>query len=241
MDIYVFFLLALRNQHSKIPDMLKNFLSASRNWGIEKIDFTDIAAASMTVGKMLILDAEIRKTRLKEDYEAITGNTEDYKDLTPMQRLYLLSKQGRNYLSGVFTTALRPNITIEPEENNLEKIKTTLLENKMDIVEMAYIDNLDDLLSYEMYHTLKSDLIIRKCKHCGEFFIVRGRIDIEYCDRVKDGETKPCCIIGATRSYWGSKVDDPIYTAFQKAYKRNHSRQRVGKIYFLYTPIPTGR
>jgi len=25
-------------------------------------------------------------------------------------------------------------------------------------------------------------------------------------------------------------MDDPIYVAFQKAYKRNHSRQRVGKM-----------
>ena len=32
------------------------------------------------------------------------------------------------------------------------------------------------------------------------------------------------------KNYWDSKVDDPIYTAFKKAYKRNHSRQRVGKM-----------
>jgi hypothetical protein len=34
MDIYVFFFFFLRKQHSKISDMLKNFLSASRNWCI---------------------------------------------------------------------------------------------------------------------------------------------------------------------------------------------------------------
>ena len=34
---------------------------------------------------------------------------------------------------------------------------------------------------------------------------------------------------GATRSYWESKSADLIHTEFQKAYKRNHSRQRIGK------------
>jgi len=43
-------------------------------------------------------------------------------------------------------------------------------------------------------------------------------------------QSKPCSIIGATRSYWGSKEGDAVYTEFQKAYKRNHSRQRVGKM-----------
>lgn len=51
---------------------------------------------------------------------------------------------------------------------------------------------------------------------------------MEYCHRVKEGETKPCSIIGATRSYWDSKEGNAVYTEFQKAYKRNHSRQRVG-------------
>ena len=110
------------------------------------------------------------------------------------------------------------------------KIKSTLFENKVDVVEMVDIETLNDLLRFELYHTLKRDLPIRKCKYCNEFFIARGRVDIEYCDRKKPGETKPCSIIGASRNYWDGKMDDPIYVAFQKAYKRNHSRQRVGKM-----------
>jgi len=38
----------------------------------------------------------------------------------------------------------------------------------------------DDLLGFELYHTLKADFLLRKCKHYGDFFIKRGRIDIEY-------------------------------------------------------------
>jgi hypothetical protein len=146
-----------------------------------------------------------------------------------MQRLYLLSLQGRDYLTGKFMITLAPDFPDMPG-NDIKKATSILLENKVDVVEMAEINNLDDLLRFELYHTLKTDLLIRKCKHCGEFFIVRGRIDTEYCGRQKPGETKPCSVIGATRNYWDGKMEDPIYVAFQKAYKRNHSRQRVGKM-----------
>ena len=142
----------------------------------------------------------------------------------------LLSKQGRNYLSGEFTTKLAPDYQNMPKGNDVAKIQAALIENNVDIVEMVAVHDLNDLLKFELYHTLKANLIIKKCKYCGEYFVVRGRIDTEYCDRIKEGETKPCSIIGATRSYWGNKLDNPIHIAFQKAYKRNHSRRRVGKM-----------
>ena len=77
---------------------------------------------------------------------------------------------------------------------------------------------------------MKKELTVRKCKHCGKFFIVRDKVEIEYCDRQKLGDTKPCFIIVAMKTYWECKIDDPIYVAFQQAYKRNLPRQRVGKM-----------
>ena len=231
MDIYVFFFLCLRNQRSEIPIVLRSFLTnEGKAWDIDGVDFSNMEESSLWVAEVLVKDINNRQTRLKEDYDAITGGGVTISGLTPMQHLYLLSKQGRNYLSGEFKTTLKPTYPISSKENDPAIIKSILLENAVDIVEMIEVKNLDDLLSYEMYQTLKSELLIRKCKHCGEYFIVRGRIDIEYCDRIKEGERKPCSIIGATRNYWGSKAGDPIHTAFQKAYKRNHSRQRTGKM-----------
>ena len=235
MDIFVVILASLFLQKDKflreIPGLLRKFLfDGGEGFDIESIDLTDRAEASNTVAGLLTRDIVRRQTRLKDDFSIIVSNASDFKNLVPLQRLYLLSKQGRNYLSGEFKTRLAPDYSLIQTENDLGKIKSTLLENKVDIVEMVDICSLDDLLSYELYHTLKSNMLIRCCKHCGEFFVVRGRIDTEYCDRIKLGENKPCSIIGATRSYWGSKEGDVIYTAFQKAYKRMHSRQRVKKI-----------
>lgn len=231
MDTYVMLLLFLKTKKQGINKILKRFLfDNGAGVDIDGVDFTDVTASSVWAAEVFIDDIKKRQSRLKEDFDTITGIAEDIADLTPMQRLYLLSKQDRNYLSGEFQTTLSPNYPLKSDENDMKTIKSTLIQNKVDIVEMVTINSLDDLLSYELYHTLKADLQLRKCKFCGEYFIVRGRIDIEYCDRVKEGETKPCSLIGATRSYWGSKTDNPIYVEFQKAYKRNHSRQRIGKM-----------
>jgi hypothetical protein len=235
IDAYTFVIGSLRDGREKmldyIPRLLRDFLfNSGEGLDIDGIDFTNVGESSKIIGEIFIQDIIARQARLKEDFEIIAGNAEEYKVLSPMQKLYLLSKQGRNYLSGEFRTRLAPDYALIQNENDLSIIKSTLLENKVDIVEMVDIRSIDNLMSYELYHTLKSNMLIRRCKHCDEFFIVRGRIDTEYCDRVKSGESKPCSIIGAARSYWGSKEGDVIYTAFQKAYKRNHSRQRVGKI-----------
>ena len=231
MEIYAAFLVCLRIKEQNIKKLFTNFLLKNADGvDIESVDFTDADEASLWGAYAFIDDIKIRQARLKEDYEAISSSAGDLESLTQMQRLYILSRQDRNYLTCEFKTRLQPNYSDIPNMEDIVQIKTTLLENKVDIVEMVEIQNLDDLLSYEMYHTLKSNLLIRKCKYCGEFFIVRGRIDTEYCDRVKEGEVKPCSIIGATRSYWGSKMEDPVHIEFQKAYKRNHSRQRVGKM-----------
>ena len=172
------------------------------------------------------LDYVARQARLQEDFAAITSSTEDLKEFSQLQRLYILSLQGRNYLTGKFQTSLMPDHF--PMPKGIKKIKSALLKNEVDIVEMVNIETINDLFGYELYHTLKTGLTIRKCKYCYHYFIVRGRSDTEYCNRILTGETKPCSIIGATRNYWDGKKDDPIHNEFQKAYKRNHSRRRVG-------------
>ena len=230
IDSFIVYLLCPFELRHELPNMLRDFLvDNGKDVDLVGVDAVNHRVSSERGLKIYLKDFKKRQARLKEDFEAITGNAEIFDGLTPMQRLYLLSRQGRNYLSGEFKTTLAPDYINMPK-GNMKKIKSTLIDNKVDIVEMVGINTIDDLLGYELFHMMKADLPMRKCKHCGEFFIVRGRIDTEYCDRVKAGESKRCSIIGATRSYWESKHGNAVYVEFQKAYKRNHSRQRVGKM-----------
>ena len=230
LDAFVMFLVCLPHKKEAMQKLRDFLLEQGQNTGKERIQYADFTNASAWAVEVFTEDFIKRQTQLKEDLEFISGNNDDYTGLTPMQRLYMLSKQGRNYLSGEFKTVLSPDHIFLPGKDDAENVKSTLLQNKVDIVEMVEINSLDDLLRFELFHTLKAELPLRKCKHCGEFFIVRGRVDTEYCDRPKLDGSKPCSIIGATRNYWDSKADDPVHIEFQKAYKRNHSRQRVGKM-----------
>ncbi|MDR2570571.1 MAG: DUF6076 domain-containing protein [Oscillospiraceae bacterium] len=227
LDNFVIYLIAHHgfDQRGLIPLIADSFLLS----GARDLKNTDAINPKHSVNnglEVFVNDLQTRQMRLKEDFDIITGCMEDIKELSPMQRLYIISMQGRNYLSGIFQTSLMPDHF--PMPDSIEKMKSTLLENKVDIVEMVDVETIDDLLGYELYHTLKLELPFRKCKYCNEYFIIRGRSDMEYCDRKRTSESKPCNIIGATRNYWDGKKDDPIHKEFQKAYKRNHSRRRVG-------------
>ena len=227
MDNFVLFLMCHHgfDQRELIPTVAESFLLNGTK-GLKNMDAVNPKHSINHGFEAFVKDLQIRQTRLKEDFDAITSNADDLKEFSPIQRLYLLSVQGRNYLSGKFQTSLMPDHL--PMPDSVKKIKSALLEKQVDIVEMVNIETIDDLLGYELYHTLKLELPIRKCKFCGEYFIVYGRIDTEYCDRIKPGESKPCSLVGATKTYWDGKKDNAIHNEFQKAYKRNHSRRRTG-------------
>lgn len=62
-----------------------------------------------------------------------------------------------------------------------------------------------------------------KCQRCGRIFVSRGRRDVKYCDKVPEGEALPCDAIGALSVYQHIVSEDPIFKAFNKAYKRMNS------------------
>lgn len=107
---------------------------------------------------------------------------------------------------------------------------STLRERKVDMVETYSFDTLDDIMRFDLFQLLNTDQPIRKCKCCGRYFIPHNRIDAEYCQFIRYGETKPCSVIGTLRNYQNARKDNPNHTEFRKAYKRNNSRARYGSI-----------
>ena len=90
--------------------------------------------------------------------------------------------------------------------------------------EMYILNSLGDYLQFELIKFILSSLPLLQCQNCWRIFIPRGRQDVKYCDKVAEGETLPCDAIGALRVYKNKVADDPIFKAFNKAYKRMNSR-----------------
>jgi len=90
------------------------------------------------------------------------------------------------------------------------------------------IAQLEDLLSYEIYGMTQADIRIKRCKNCGRYFIV-DKGNVEYCDRIATGESKPCNEIGKVRTYEQKIAKGGSAMAlYRKAYKTHFARIRTG-------------
>ena len=84
-------------------------------------------------------------------------------------------------------------------------------------------------MRFELMKMITNEVVITKCANCGRYFILDGRGDIAYCSRpLSDQPGKTCKDIGALNKYMDKVNTDPIRKEYHRAYKRNHSRVRVG-------------
>ena len=90
------------------------------------------------------------------------------------------------------------------------------------------LDTLEDLLKYEVYSMTQAEKRIKRCKNCGRYFVV-DKSNMEYCDRIAAGETKPCSEIGKSRTYEQKIAKGGTAMAlYRKAYKTHFARIRSG-------------
>ena len=154
--------------------------------------------------------------------------------LTPMQRLYLLDLERKNvdsenepyYTNNPFTTRYVPLLNGVPVPENISPDDIT--SKNLEVVEMYEINGIDDLIRFELLKMVSSGVIVKKCANCGQYFVPVGRVDTVYCNRVYKGSenNRTCAEIGSMLKYKDKIKADPIYTAYNKAYKRNNSRVR---------------
>ena len=77
-------------------------------------------------------------------------------------------------------------------------------------------------------HALRLGVPLRRCQHCGGFFLPKERRDERYCRRMtKDG---PCNIIGPRAQYQQTKGVNPYIKAFKTAYNKYRYQEKTGMI-----------
>lgn len=87
-----------------------------------------------------------------------------------------------------------------------------------------------DMLEIEFSKMLEYGIRLHRCKNCGRYFIVKGNYDAEYCDRVREGQTKNCQQTAAQKKYDEKLHGNEAVALFRKYYKRYHARSKVGTI-----------
>lgn len=88
------------------------------------------------------------------------------------------------------------------------------------------IDRLIQLLYLEIVSMINANIMVRKCKNCGKYFVVSNR-KIAYCNRI-DPSGKCCSSIGSTRSFQQKLEHDEALKVYTRAYKTHYARVKKG-------------
>lgn len=89
---------------------------------------------------------------------------------------------------------------------------------------------IEDMLELEFTKMLEQDVRFRKCKRCGRYFIMKGKYDTNYCDRIADGETRNCQELAALENYKARIAGNQAIPLYNKYYKRYAARVRVRQL-----------
>ena len=125
-----------------------------------------------------------------------------------------------------------PINTFITDNNSLYNSKFTVFYAKENdsLTEMYELSTITDILRIDIMQMVKNNTELKICRHCNLPFIPKGRADSAYCDRIANGETKPCNEIGALNIFKSNHENDEIFKAYQKAYRRMDSRKRMKTI-----------
>ncbi len=94
------------------------------------------------------------------------------------------------------------------------------------LYETYSVRNLYQLLFLEVWSMVQSRIKIRKCRHCGKYFVAATR-RIVYCDRVDESGLR-CSAVGYQEDFKKKMEDDEPLQIYHRAYKTHHARVRKG-------------
>ena len=97
-----------------------------------------------------------------------------------------------------------------------------------EIQQFTVLEDIDDMLRYELVETLIRGVEFKRCKNCGMLFVPMGRSDALYCDFIIQGEKQPCNKIGANRQAKKKVAADPALKEYRSAYQRLNKRVELG-------------
>ena len=222
---------ALRNQFPQEFDFLM------QNDKFENVSYRTVSKAFL-IG-VFSVHALGMQSFMKQQLEFCMdgANDGDYEQLSPTERLYIYEQWRKSkgeqplyFETNTFFSRLVISDEISTDGDfSIEELTDKLKKQKPQIAEMTVLPTGWALMRFELMKMISLGVPIRKCANCERYFILDGRSDIEYCSRpLADQPGKTCQDVGALNKYMDKVHADPIRKEFHKAYKRNHSRVRVG-------------
>ena len=103
--------------------------------------------------------------------------------------------------------------------------KTVKHGNKSVWCDVYTFDSLSSFLYFDFFRGLRQGFIPKRCEHCGKFFLLTSGRYYDFCERVIKGTNgKTCRDIGAHKKYEEKCKSDPVWLAYNRAYKAHYAR-----------------
>lgn len=111
------------------------------------------------------------------------------------------------------------------DTNKKEQLaKTDKLRDKgANFTSYTVLEDFSDFLYYEFTELLKQGLTVRRCKNCGQYFVLKSKHQTYYCDR-KQETGRSCKQIGNKKEYQNRIASDPALQEYERIYKLHHAQ-----------------
>jgi len=94
---------------------------------------------------------------------------------------------------------------------------------------ILYPDSIRDLIDFALRDCIAQNFPVRRCRNCGRYFSVTGRITAEYCSRPQPSG-KLCRSIAPVRKWAEGQKKDLVFQEYRREYKRHFSWIKKGKL-----------
>lgn len=106
------------------------------------------------------------------------------------------------------------------------KVQYILVENENEnsqIFEQISFSNLLDFFYTDFYKGIMKESIPKKCKLCGQYFLLEKGFNYEYCNNIYE-DNKTCRAVGSTKSFKEKTASNDVWKVHQRAYKKYYAR-----------------
>lgn len=127
-------------------------------------------------------------------------------------------------------TSLGESHMVDPADTSVQyEWRKSKADGKPHIYEKMLFKRIIDFWYVDLFKAIMNQYSPKPCKHCGRFFLQEPGLTFEYCTNIAPGETeKTCRDIGATVSFQLKIKNNPIWSIYQRAYKKYHARLTKG-------------
>ena len=94
---------------------------------------------------------------------------------------------------------------------------------------ILYPNTIRDLIDFSLRDCVAKNIPVRRCRSCGRYFPIIGRITAEYCSRPQPSG-KLCRNIAPVQKWAKNSKKDLVFSEYRREYKRHFSWIKAGKI-----------